>query len=241
MYSRNHFSAYQGVSLSRRRFVQGLALGGALAGLGVHPRASMEDAAKARFGPPTLRSNRADLTIGYKPVNYTGVERTATMINGSIPAPVLRWREGERVTLNVTNNLAEDSSIHWHGIILPSGMDGVPHISDGFAGIKPGETFNYQFDVTQSGTYWYHSHSGFQEQTGMYGAIIVDPRESEPWRYDRDYVVLLSDWTDEDPSDVYSKLKKLSHYYNFRERTFSDLWQEIRAKGVKQSYSDRTM
>ncbi len=241
MVSRNFLTPYRGISRSRRRFVQGLALGGVLAGVGAYPRGSRAGAPQTRVGPQTLRGNRFDLNIGYTPVNFTGSERIGTAINKSIPAPVLRWREGERVTLNVTNHLAEDSSIHWHGIILPSGMDGVPHISDGFPGIKPGETFSYQFDVTQSGTYWYHSHSGFQEQTGVYGAIIVDPREPEPWGYDRDYVVLLSDWTDEDPSDVYAKLKKLSHYYNFRERTFGDLWREIKAKGVNQTYADRGM
>lgn len=110
-------------------------------------------------------------------------------------------------------------------------MDGVPGISTGFNGIRPGETFSYRFDVKQSGTYWYHSHSGFQEQTGLYGAIIVDPKEPEPYAYDRDYVVLLSDWTDEDPNDVYAKLKKLSHYYNNNERTHGDLMRELEQKG----------
>lgn len=133
--------------------------------------------------------------------------------------------------MNITNLLPETSSIHWHGIILPSAMDGVPGISTGFNGIRPGETFSYRFDVKQSGTYWYHSHSGFQEQTGLYGAIIVDPKEPEPYAYDRDYVVLLSDWTDEDPNDVYAKLKKLSHYYNNNERTHGDLMRELEQKG----------
>src|SRR5690606_36992915 len=137
---------------------------------------------------------------------------TATLVNGSLPAPVLRWREGERVTLRVTNRLPYDSSIHWHGIILPFQMDGVPGLS--FDGIRPGETFTYSFDVRQSGTYWYHSHSGFQEQTGLHGAIVIDPREPDPVAYDRDYVVMLTEWTDEDPDDIYARLKKSSHYYN---------------------------
>ncbi len=228
-------------SWSRRRFVQGLAVGGVLTGFGLSAGISTANAATARGGPQTLRGNRFDLSIGYQPVNFTGAVRNATTINGSLPAPVLRWREGDTVTLNVTNNLADDSSIHWHGIILPSAMDGVPHISDGFSGIKPGETFSYRFAVTQSGTYWYHSHSGFQEQTGMYGAIIVDPPGPEPFAYDRDYVVVLSDWTDEDPNRVYAKLKKLSHYYNTRERTFGDLWREIKTKGVQQTFAERDM
>jgi CopA family copper-resistance protein len=172
-------------------------------------------------------------------VNYTGRERVATAIDGSIPAPVLRWKQGDTVTLRVTNHLAADSSIHWHGMILPPGMDGVPGIS--FPGIAPGATFEYRFDVRQSGTYWYHSHSGFQEQTGMYGALIIDPAKPEPYTYDRDYVVLLSDWSDEEPERVYAKLKKLSHYYNFRERTAGELWDDLRARGVAGTWQERRM
>lgn len=192
-----------------------------------------------RLGPTTLRGNEFDLNIGYQPVNFTGKNRMATAINGSVPSPVLRWREGDRVKLRVKNNLAEDSSIHWHGIILPTDMDGVPGLS--FNGIKPGETFEYQFDINQSGTYWYHSHSGFQEPTGMYGAIIIDPKDPDPVSYDRDYVVMLSDWSDEDPQAIYAKLKKLSHYYNFRERTVGDLWRDIKDKGVAQAWNERSM
>jgi CopA family copper-resistance protein len=220
-----------GISLSRRRFVQGLAAGGALIGLGLKPMSGSASRTKARLGPETLSSTRFDLTYRPTRVNFTGKERFATAINGSVPGPVLRWREGDVVTLNVSNNLAEDTSIHWHGIILPSSQDGVPHISDGFKGIKPGETFTYRFRVRQNGTYWYHSHSGFQEQTGSYGAIIIDPREPEPFSYDRDYVVVLSDWSDEDPDNIYAKLKKLSHYYNFRERTLGETLAGIRDKG----------
>jgi FtsP/CotA-like multicopper oxidase with cupredoxin domain len=118
--------------------------------------------------PQVLSGNHFSLAFDYKKVNFTGKDRIATAINGSVPAPVLRWKQGERVTLDVTNNMAVDSSIHWHGMILPSAMDGVPGISDHFGGIKPGETFRYEFDVNQSGTYWYHSHSGFQEhRTGQ--------------------------------------------------------------------------
>jgi len=188
---------------------------------------------------PVLTGKEFNLDIGYQPVNYTGVERLATAINGSVPGPILRWKEGDRVTLNVKNQLAHDSSIHWHGIILPTGMDGVPGLS--FDGIKPGASFEYQFEVNQSGTYWYHSHSGFQEQTGMYGAIVIDPRQPDPVSYDRDYVVQLSDWSDEEPESIYAKLKKMSDYYNFRERTAVDLWEEVRQKGVAQTWNDRKM
>ncbi len=223
-------------SLSRRRFVTGagaatlLALGGSRLSWAATP---------SQASAPVLRGRQFDLNIGYQRVNLTGSERIATTVNGSLPAPTLRWREGERVTLRVTNHLAHDSSIHWHGMILPANMDGVPGIS--FAGIKPGKTYEYQFDVRQSGTYWYHSHSHFQEQLGLYGAIVIDPAEPDPVSYDREHVLLLSDWTDEDPANVYAKLKKLSHYYNFRERTAGELWRGIREKGLTQTWSDRAM
>ncbi len=226
-----------GFSVSRRRFVQGVAAGSALAGLS--PSALY--AALQHQGPQTLRGNTFNLTIGEQRVNFTGSTARATTINGSLPAPILHWREGDTVTLNVTNLLTEDSSIHWHGIILPSAMDGVPGIATGFHGIKPGETFTYRFPVRQSGTYWYHSHSGFQEQTGLYGAIVIDPAEQDPFNADRDYVVLLSDWSDEDPNDIYHKLKKLSHYYNFNERTHADLMADIRSKGIAGAWNDRKM
>ena len=223
-------------NLSRRRFVQGLATGGIMAGLGP---AGLFAKPADRSGPQTLRGTEFDLSIRPQSINFTGSPAMATAINGSVPAPVLRWREGDRVTLRVTNLLPETSSIHWHGIILPPEMDGVPGIS--FDGIAPGETFRYQFDVGQSGTYWYHSHSGFQEQTDMYGAIVVDPREKDPVAYDRDYVVMLSDWSDEDPNSVYAKLKKLSHYYNRNERTLGDLFKDIEEKGVEGAWQEREM
>jgi CopA family copper-resistance protein len=226
------------LSLTRRRFVTGLAVGGALGALGMKANpllAAMNDV----LDQQALRGNSFNLTYSPTLVNITGKERYATAINGSVPAPILRWREGDSVTLNVTNNMAEDTSIHWHGIILPYKMDGVPGIS--FPGIKPGETFTYKFPITQSGTYWYHSHSGFQEQTGAYGAIIIDPKDPEPFNYDRDYVVMLSDWSDENPHRIYAKLKKLSHYYNFRERTVSEQLAELREKGLSAFAADRAM
>ncbi|MDX1409823.1 MAG: multicopper oxidase domain-containing protein, partial [Saprospiraceae bacterium] len=230
----------EGIDLSRRRFVTGIAAGGAMLGLGMTSGiASAKPQRKQQV--QTLSGNRFDLTYSPTPVNFTGRERFATAINGSVPAPTLRWREGDTVTLNVTNNLAEDTSIHWHGLILPSSQDGVPNISDGFPGIKPGETFTYRFPVIQSGTFWYHSHSGFQEPTGAYGAIVIDPKEPEPFSYDRDYVVVLSDWSDEDPNNIYAKLKKVSHYYNFRERTVFDAMREVNAKGWKNFWADRGM
>ncbi|MFA5493252.1 MAG: copper resistance system multicopper oxidase [Porticoccaceae bacterium] len=218
--------------ISRRRFVCGMAA------LPLAP--GVLRAASVPNPPPlVLRGNRFDLGIDYQRVNFTGQERLATSVNGSLPAPILRWREGERVTLRVTNRLAEDTSIHWHGLILPAAMDGVPGLS--FPGIRPGETFEYAFDVRQSGTYWYHSHSGFQEQTGLYGAIVIDPREPDADPADRDYVVVLSDWSDDDPAKVFATLKKASHYYNVNPRTAGDLWRDIRDKGAAATWSERAM
>lgn len=221
---------------SRRQFVLGTS--SAIAGSALPwPLTSM-----AEFKSHSLQmlsGNTFSLDIDYQQVNFTGKQRIANTVNGSLPAPTLRWKEGDRVKIKVNNHLAHDSSIHWHGMILPTEMDGVPGLS--FAGIKPGESYEYEFDVKQSGTYWYHSHSGFQEQQGVYGAIVIDPAEPDPVAYDRDYVVVLSDWTDEDPADVYAKLKKQSHYYNRQERTLSDLWSEIKTKGAKQTWQDRAM
>ena len=224
--------------MSRRRFVTGAAAGGALLGFGLSTNLSFA-ATSTRQPIATLHGSTLSLDIGYKTVNFTGKERAATAINGSVPGPILRWREGDRVTLRVTNHLAHDSSIHWHGIILPADMDGVPGIS--FDGIRPGETFTYQFEVRQNGTFWYHSHSRFQEQTGMYGAIVIEPSRPDPVAYDRDHVVLLSDWSDERPERIYAKLKKQSDYYNFRERTAGDVWRDIQEKGVAQTRSERSM
>lgn len=225
-------------SLSRRQFVTGIAAGSAVVGFGLVGAPSRAGAA-GNTGLQELRGQQFDLDIGYRTVNFTGRERTATIINGSIPGPVLHWREGERVTLRVRNNLAHDTSIHWHGMILPAGMDGVPGIS--FDGIRPGETFTYQFDVRQNGTYWYHSHSGFQEQAGVYGSIVIDPCDADPIGYDRDYVVMLSDWSDEKPERIYAKLKKQSNYYNFRERTAGDLLRDLGQKGLTQTRRERAM
>lgn len=185
----------------------------------------------------TLKGNEFFLTIDYTSVNLTGKQSIATTINGQIPGPTLVWQEGETVTLHVTNYLKDSSSIHWHGIILPASMDGVPGIS--FEGIPPGETFTYKFKVQQHGTYWYHSHSGYQEQTGLYGAIVIKPKEKEPFSFDRDYVVLLSDWSDEKPTAIYKKLKKMSDYYNFSQRTVGDFFDEVKTKGFKEAFSDR--
>ncbi len=177
------------------------------------------------------------LVMEKKLINLTGRDKVVPTINGSVPGPTLRWREGEEVLIRVTNRLDEPTSLHWHGIILPARMDGVPGIS--FDAIAPGATFTYRFPVKQSGTYWYHSHSAFQEQAGMYAPIIIAPAERENYRYDRDYIVMLSDWTDEDPATVYAKLKKQSGYYNFNKRTASDFYRDVADKGWGAAISDR--
>ena len=226
--------------LPRRRFIQGLAAGGVLLGLSPWLRPAWARADVAATGSaPVLTGTEFDLTIAETPVNFTGAPRMATTINGSIPAPTLRWRAGDTVTLRVTNRLAEDTSIHWHGILLPFEMDGVPGIS--FKGIAPGETFTYRFKVVQTGTYWYHSHSGMQEQTGMYGAIVIDPRGGDSIRADRDYVVQLSDWTDEDPMRVLAKLKVQGDYYNFNQLTVADFFRNVSREGLKATLDKRKM
>ncbi|MEO7938576.1 MAG: copper resistance system multicopper oxidase [Burkholderiaceae bacterium] len=225
---------------SRRRFVHGLAAGGVMLGLAQLGRtARAAEAPAATPGTPVLRGTEFNLEVAELPVNFTGSPRMATAINGSIPAPTLRWREGDEITIRVTNRLREATSIHWHGIILPFQMDGVPGIS--FAGIPPGETFTYRFKVEQSGTFWYHSHAGMQEQTGMYGAIVIDPRDGDPIRADRDHVVQLSDWTDEAPMRVFAKLKAQGDYYNFNQPTVLDFFRDASRDGTKAALAKRKM
>ena len=169
-----------------------------------------------------------NLVLERRTVNITGHPAAAMLINGQLPGPLLRFQEGENVTINVTNRLDEPASIHWHGLIVPPEMDGVPGISPGYGnGIQPGTTFTYRFKVKQSGTYWYHSHSsGEQEQLGIYAPIIIEPRQPDPYRYDHDYIIMMSDWTDE-ASRVIHNLKIDSSWYNFNRRTLVSLFQEL--------------
>jgi CopA family copper-resistance protein len=178
-----------------------------------------------------------ELTIGKKTITIGEREGTAITVNGAVPGPLLRFREGRTVTLRVTNLLKEHTSVHWHGLILPAPMDGVPGVS--FPGIEPGETFTYRYAVNQSGTYWYHSHSMLQEQLGHYGPLIIDPAEPEPFDYDREHVVMLSDWTFENPYRVLSKLKKQSDYYNFQQRTLPDFFRDVSAEGWRKALCNR--
>lgn len=222
---------------SRRTFVKGLAAAGMLGGLGLWRSPSW--AAAGSTGLSTLTGTKFDLSIGEMPVNITGKRRTAMVINGGLPGPLLRWREGDTVTLRVRNRLDVATSIHWHGIILPPNMDGVPGLS--FAGIEPGGMYVYQFKLQQNGTYWYHSHSGFQEQLGVYGPLVIEAKEPEPFRYDREHVVMLTDWTDEDPASLMRTLKKQSDYYNFHKRTVGDFVNDVAEKGWAATLADRKM
>ena len=228
---------------SRRRFVQGLAAGGAIAGLGLWPKLSW--ALKGVGNSNVLAGTEFDLVIGETPVNFTGRIRTAITVNGSLPAPLLRWREGTTVNLRVSNALplgsmhGHETSIHWHGILLPANMDGVPGLS--FNGIHRGETYHYRFTVKQGGTYWYHSHSAFQEQAGLYGPLVIDPIEPEPFAFDRDYVVMLTDWTDLDPAALFSRLKKMSSYDNYGKRTVGDFIHDAQRDGLDATIADRRM
>ncbi|WP_282410643.1 copper resistance system multicopper oxidase [Pseudomonas sp. PS02303] len=221
---------------TRRTFVKGLAAGGLLGGLGLWRTPVW--AITSPGEPQVLTGTDFDLSIGETPVNITGNPRTAIAINGGIPGPLLRWREGDTVTLRVRNKLKVDTSIHWHGILLPANMDGVPGLS--FHGIEPGGLYVYQFTVRQNGTYWYHSHSGFQEQSGVYGPLVIDAKEPEPFQYDRDYVVMLTDWTDETAVGLMKTLKKQSDYYNYK-RTVGDFIHDVSEKGWGATVADRTM
>lgn len=222
--------------LSRRRFVQGLALGG-IAASGLWRN---DARAAAQANTPVLRGSSQSLQIGRLPVNFTGRPRSAITVNQSLPAPTLRWREGDTVSVRVRNALTDQpTSVHWHGLLLPSNMDGVPGMS--FDGIAPGQEYHYRFALRQSGTYWYHSHSMFQEQSGLYGAIVIDPLVPPPYRHDREHVVLLSDWTDLDPAALFRRLKQMPSHDNYAQRTVGDFLRDARDDGLRATLADRGM
>ena len=209
--------------LTRRRFLQAGATLAAAGGLGT----ALPAIARTALTPSA--DGAFDLAIARTPLRIGDRTAQPITINGTVPGPTLRLREGTEAVLRVTNHLDEPTSIHWHGILLPFRMDGVPGVS--FAGIAPGETFTYRFPVRQAGTYWYHSHSGLQEQLGHYGALVIDPAGPDPVAYDRDHVVLLSDWTFENPYAVFRKLKTAEGYYNYNRRTVGDFFRDVEQKG----------
>ncbi len=179
------------------------------------------------------------LTIDRVTVDTGTFSRSGVGFNGASPGPVLRFKEGEDVTIEVTNNLAETSSIHWHGLILPFQQDGVPEIS--YPGIKAGETFTYKFPIIQSGTYWFHSHSGFQEPDGAYGAIVIEPKGREPFAYDREYVIQLAETHPHTGERIFRNLKMMPDYYNRQQRTVFDFVKDTKKTGLEATLADRRM
>ncbi|MHA6287184.1 copper resistance system multicopper oxidase [Maricaulis sp. CAU 1757] len=225
--------------ISRRLFLGSAAAAGGVAASGLLPAWAQSGGAANLNGLRPLSGEVFDLTIGHSQVRINGQTGPAITVNDQVPAPLLRWREGDEVTLRVHNTLAEDTSIHWHGLLLPFEMDGVPGVT--FPGIRPGETFTYRFPIVQAGTYWYHSHSGLQEQMGHYGPIIIEPAGADPVAYDREYVVVLSDYTFEGPHRVFEKLMKVSHTYNYQQRTVPDFFQDAREDGFMSALRNRLM
>ena len=225
--------------ISRRSFLSASAAIGGAATTGLLPAWAQTAGAANLNGLRPLSGQIFDLSIGRATALIDGRAGNAITVNDQLPAPLLRWREGDEVTLRVHNTLDEDTSIHWHGLLLPFQMDGVPGVT--FPGIRPGETFTYRFPIRQSGTYWYHSHSGLQEQMGHYGPIIIEPAGADPVAYDREYVVVLSDYTFEGPHRVFEKLMKMSDTYNFQQRTMSDFVAASRQNGLLAALRDRSM
>ena len=224
---------------NRRSFL-GSALGtGAAFGAASLLPAWARSAAHGNTGLAALTGSEFNLDVGEFPVKIDGRHGHAVGVNGTLPAPLIRFRKGQEVTLNVTNRLKADTSIHWHGLLVPFHMDGVPGVS--FPGIKPGETFQYKFAVPQSGTYWYHSHSGLQEQQGHYGPLIIDPAGTDPIAYDREYVLVLSDWSFEHPHRIFAKLKASAESYNFNKRTVGDFLEDANEQGFDEAFSERAM
>jgi CopA family copper-resistance protein len=224
---------------TRRRFLESTIAGGVAASIpGLIP-AWAKSASAGNKGIFEQAGNSFDLTVGHSAVSIGGRSGHAITINGTLPGPLLRFREDEELSLRVKNTLQEDTSIHWHGLLVPFYMDGVPGVS--FPGIKPDETFEYKFALPQSGTYWYHSHSGLQEQSGHYGPLIIDPAGPDPVQYDREYVLVLSDWLFQHPHKVFAKLKKSNEVYNFQERTVGDFIDDAGDMGLGGVIKDRAM
>ncbi|MGV9009991.1 copper resistance system multicopper oxidase [Brevundimonas sp.] len=210
------------IQTDRRALLRGFAGGtGLLAAQGLLPAWAQSGSAGLRADLPTLEGPNVRLSVGHSPFTVGGRTGHAITVNGTLPAPLIRLREGQTARLSVTNTLDEDTSIHWHGVLLPFHMDGVPGVS--FPGIRPGETFDYAFPVIQSGTFWYHSHSNLQEAMGHYGPLIIDPAGADPVAYDREHVIVLSDWSFLHPHEILDRLKKSPGYFNQSRTTLSGL------------------
>ncbi|MBY0496451.1 MAG: copper resistance system multicopper oxidase [Cyanobacteria bacterium] len=219
-------------SLSRRQMLQH----GGFAGLAAALQKLLPDYVlhagvlpAIQTSPPALSGEVINLTIGETPIRIGSRQVMATTLNGTVPGPLIRLREGQQVTLNVTNRLSDMTSIHWHGVLVPHDMDGVPGVS--FKGIEPGETFSYKFKVRQYGTYWYHSHSPGQLQLGTYAPLIIDHAKRDPVEYDREYTILLSDWSFQSEGAMLARLKKQAGYFNFQQRTMGEFFRDLREYG----------
>ncbi|SHF97946.1 copper-resistance protein, CopA family [Fodinibius roseus] len=224
-------------NMTRRRFLRYTASMAAMAGVSsILPTYAFAGFNQREVLRPLGPDNIIDLAIGRMSHKIDGKQGEAIGINGSVPGPLIRLQEGQDVMLRVTNKLDETTSIHWHGILLPFQMDGVPGVS--FDGIAPGETFEYRYPVRQNGTYWYHSHSGLQEQLGHYGPLVIDPAEGDPVEYDRDYPVVLSDWTFEDPYKVLAHSVKQEGYYNYQKRTIGEFFKDVKHEGFGDAVKD---
>ena len=210
------------INLHRREFLSTSVTMTTLYGLGLNLSKASIAYASAREYHLTIAKQRMNIICGEAP---------KITINGGIPGPVLHFREGEELVVHVTNNMDEDTSIHWHGLIVPGIMDGAPGFN-GTVPIKPGDTYTYRFPLVQSGTYWYHSHSGGQEQDGHYGSIVITPKNGESHNVDRDYVVLLSDYSRETWAQILGHLKMDSDYYQYKRRTLGDLAKDVSEQGL---------
>ncbi|GJL93534.1 copper resistance system multicopper oxidase [Hyphococcus sp.] len=224
---------------TRRHLLKASAAGGLIAGASGLLPTWAKSASAGNTGIFEIAGSSFDLSVGHSAVNIGGRAGHAITVNGTLPGPLLRFREGEELTLRVKNMLEEDTSIHWHGLLVPFYMDGVPGVS--FPGIRAGETFEYKFALPQSGTYWYHSHSGLQEQAGHYGPIIIDPAGRDPISFDREYVLVLSDWSFDHPHKVFTKLKKNNELYNFQQHTVGDFIRDAKVNGLGATIEDRAM
>jgi FtsP/CotA-like multicopper oxidase with cupredoxin domain len=227
------------MNIHRRQLLSaGLLAGAGMAFAGVVPAWARSGSPGLVPELPALAGEDIALKVAHSRFTVNGRSGHAVSINGTIPAPLIRLREGQNVRIAVTNTLDEDTSIHWHGVLLPFHMDGVPGIS--FPGIRAGETFVYEFPVRHAGTFWYHSHSNLQEQLGHYGPLIFDPAGPDPVQYDREHVVVLSDWSFMHPHMIMQKLKKDPGYFNNQRQTLAGL---IAGSGteVQMSMADRLM
>ncbi|WP_157006495.1 copper resistance system multicopper oxidase [Luteibacter yeojuensis] len=221
---------------TRRRFVQGLAVAGVGLATGV-VRPACATAPMPR--PATWQGPAFQLAVREAAVDFTGRARTAVTLDGSVPGPTLRWREGDEVSIAIDNQLDTVTSLHWHGLVVPANQDGVPGLS--FDGIAARSRFTYRFTAKQAGTYWYHAHSRFQEQSGLYGAIVIEPRAGERYPADREHVILISDWSDEDPERLYARLRTRPDIYNYGQPTLAGLLRDARAKGFRDAVAMRRM